>query len=263
MWQQAKSRRKKKTLPLGVTASHPSPLTNTSYHSRLVPEEFFRALDINTPNSAIEWNCKVVPLYSRKIPTPQHGEGRFSSYYLVDVATTQRRIVRIITVTRDTTIKSWIIDQTKDYVLDQIAEAMRTIMLHNHKYCPLRCWTDASWFYTWSITHACCLLFPFEEVAQDNIRVQRPTNYAWLRLPKSLEGMAGSYNKGGMQHYEMEESRIDELLSIGVMEEGTSPSKPPKKKTKGHTIPIHTEIVTDGTGGKSERVGARSARRFT
>lgn len=80
---------------------------------------------------------------------------------------------------------------------------MRSIMLHDIKYSPLRYWTDATWYYTWSETHSCCLILPYIEIAKDDIRVQRPTNYAWLKLPTTLEGMAARTARGEVQHLEL------------------------------------------------------------
>jgi len=50
--------------------------------------------------------------------------------------------------------------------------------------------------------------------------------------------------EGDIHQYEMEGDYVDELLAIGMMERGASPSNPPSKRTKGHAIPIpiHTKI---------------------
>lgn len=41
-------------------------------------------------------------------------------------------------ITYDHTVESWRPKQTKDHIMDQTAEAMRTVMLHDLKYNPLR-----------------------------------------------------------------------------------------------------------------------------
>lgn len=100
--------------------------------------KFFSTLEIPTLGDNTEWSCRVIPLYIRKIPAPQLGNDRFISYYLADVATTQRRAVWIVTLTQDVTKTTWQLELTREDVMDKTVEAMRTVMLHNVKYNPLR-----------------------------------------------------------------------------------------------------------------------------
>lgn len=212
-----------------------------------MPEEFFKALDIPILEAKGSWSCRVVPLYVRRIPNLRQGHGHSSIYYLLDVACRQRRAVRVLTVTHDTTILTWTIEQARDYIMDNIAEAMRTIMLHEVKYSPLRQWSDAARFFSWCSSEDCCILFPFTEIALDDVRVQRPVNNAWLQMPISLAGMVVHPGKGSLQHIKMEERFKEELLQVGTIEHEMSPCKQPRKKNKGHAIPIHAEIILEGT----------------
>jgi len=56
------------------------------------------------------------------------------------------------------------------------------------------------------------------EIAQDDIRVLRPMNYAWLQIPTPLEKIAKHSIKGGLQYYELAEEFKEELLETGVIE---------------------------------------------
>ena len=51
-----------------------------------------------------------------------------------------------------------------------------------------------------------CLLFPYTEVAHNDIRMQRPTNYAWLRMPQYMGQMVDNPTKRELKHYELEET---------------------------------------------------------
>lgn len=97
------------------------------------------------------------------------------------------------------------------------------------------------------------------EITQDDIRVQRPTNYAWLRIPNELEKMTEVHTKGELQQLDLTAPYMEELLRIGVMEQSFSPSKPPRKKIQGHEIDIHTEIAIqdneERTPGKESAQG--------
>lgn len=95
---------------------------------------------------------------------------------------------------------------------------MRTVMLHDRKYSPLRHWTDATWFYIWSSAHQSYLLMPYIQVAHDDIRVQRPTNLAWLKLPAVLEQMAEQADEGRVKHIMLAEAFTRELMESGVIE---------------------------------------------
>lgn len=193
-----------------------------------------------------------MPIYTRRIPNLQNEQGRYNLYYLADIPTKQRRAVRLLAITHDNTVTEWTPEQTRDYILDRTAEAMKTVMLHEHKYSPLRRWTDTSWYYTWSEEQRCCLILSYIEVAHDDIRMQRPTNYAWLRMPQELEDLAERQVRGSLQPFGMSTTYTEELLKTGVMEQGSSPSKPPKKKTKGHSISIHTDITRREASAKSQ-----------
>lgn len=183
----------------------------------------------------------MIPIYIIKIS--RASERKHTVYYLADVVIKQRRAVRVLTITHDTTIEAWSSEQTKEYIVDQTAEAMRTVMLHEVKYSPVRHWEDASWYYKWDTEIACCLLFPYIEINQDGIRVQRPTNYAWMRLPETLEIMTECPDRRTLQHYQLEDTFTRNLLQTGDMEKATSPNWHPSKKSRSHTIPLHTEIT--------------------
>lgn len=179
VWQPTKSSRKKKTLPQEPTITQPQSEQGVGYQKRTLPIAFYHALGIPTPSlTQSDWTCKVAPIYVRKIPSSRQGTGHYNAYYLADVATRQRRTVRLFTIIQDTTIPTWTGKQTKEYLLDHTAEAMRIVMLHDVKYSPLRKWSDATWYFSWSLKHACCLILPYTEIAHDDIRVQRPSNYA-------------------------------------------------------------------------------------
>lgn len=206
MWQQRpkKKDKKKMTLRAAAIATHPSP--RAGYHNRTMPALFYQALGIQTPEEKGSWRCSVVPFYTRRIPISKPGQGRNNIYYLVDVATHYTRAVRVLTIIDDTTIHDWRTEQTKEYVVDQTTEAMRAVMLQDIKYCPLRKWNDATWFYTWRGEPSSCTLIPFIEVAHDDLRVQRPTNYAWMRIPRVLKQMAEIMDKGLLHQEELEDA---------------------------------------------------------
>jgi len=127
----------------------------------------------------------------------------------------------------DTTIASWSSNQAKEYLLDQTAEAMRAVMLHDRKYSPLRQWGDAAWFYTWTPDRATCIILPYIEVAIDDIRDQRPTNYSWLQLPAPLESMPILAAKGQTHHIELPQAYVNSLMESGIMDQATTPTKKP------------------------------------
>lgn len=178
---------------------------------------------------------------------------------MADIATHQRRISKIVTVTYDTTIIAWSTEAIHDYILDQTAEAMRTIMLHDIKYSPLRRWNDAAWFFTWCPEQDCCLLMPYMEIVHDDIRVQRPTQYAWLRLPSYLEQMTNNPTKGALKQYTLAETIKEGLLKTSEIDQEASPSKPPKKKNKGHAIPIPIHMDMAGEGFDRQEQGKERA----
>lgn len=103
---------------------------------------------------------------------------------------------------------------------------MRIVKLHDIKYNPLRNLFDATWFFSWSAKHSCCLILPYTEIGQDDIRVQRPNSYAWLKLPLALEHMTTQAAKGELKHLDLEEPLMDVLLQIGSLEQKESLSKP-------------------------------------
>lgn len=75
MWQHSKSQRKKKTLPLRVmkpqaTSTYISP-GDLDYPMQTMLHPFFQMLNIPTSKSRRAWNCKVILLYIRKIPSPR------------------------------------------------------------------------------------------------------------------------------------------------------------------------------------------------
>jgi len=67
--------------------------------------------------------------------------------------------------------------------------------------------------------------------------------------------MASTPNTKAVQQIELEDSFIQELLQEGTIEPAASPSKPASKKTKRHTIPIHTEIEVKGAHHQETEIG--------
>jgi len=149
---------------MGVTMGHPPTHAMVSYQKQMTPEALFQALGINTPSQVTEWGCWIIPLYIRKVPSLPTGYSSFNTYYLADIATKMRRAVRVIPLSHDGTIDKWSVDQAKDQILDQTAEALRAVMLHEHKYNPLKYWNDAIWFYAWNSDYSGCLLLPYVEI---------------------------------------------------------------------------------------------------
>lgn len=106
VWQHSKSRRKKKTIPIALTPAQAPSNQGIGYHKQTMPKDFYQTLAISTLDWPETWGCTVIPLYIRKIPSPNQGNGRFITYYLADIATHQRRVVKTIQITRDTTISN-------------------------------------------------------------------------------------------------------------------------------------------------------------
>lgn len=178
---------------------------------------------------------KVIPIICKRIPLPHLGQAKHTLYYLADISRGKLKTITNVFIEVDQCILQWSKSFAREHIVSlTVIELKKKLIINEARQNPLKNWNDAAWyvvhhsreeehFYIW---------FSWLEVEEQNIKLQRPNNYAWLLMNTKLWKMGNEPVKGWQSFTIQTIDFLEGLIEQGQIDSLPSPPKPPSKKKR-------------------------------